>query len=56
MFICKERCIEKYEGPAVDWAKAMDRGSLGPCEICRKTGVCYDIPSSANWRRKSSRA
>lgn len=53
MFICTE-CVENYEGPAVDVAKAFGRMgmSFGPCELCHKTMGCYDIPSSANWQRK----
>ena len=57
MFVC-EKCIEKYEGPAVTAAQAtralvfFPRLSYGPCEVCHETGGCYDIPSSAQWLLK----
>lgn len=54
MFIC-EKCIDDYEGAPIEIGKLtiqMGRGSLGPCEMCGKVGVCADVPSSAPWGRK----
>ena len=55
MFICQTDCIDKYEGPAIDWAKAMPYSmSYGRCEFCGKTDGCYDVPSSAQWGPKKN--
>jgi len=57
MFVCNT-CIEKYEGPAIPYAKLTieaGMGSKGPCEICREVNVCADIPSSASWWPKGTR-
>lgn len=42
MFYC-EACAKKYNWPAEFW---MHR-SYGPCEMCKKTAACFDVPSSA---------
>lgn len=39
MFIC-EPCVD-----ANDLYNSMIFRSFGPCEICRKQGACFDIPS-----------
>lgn len=57
MFICLE-CLDKYDGPSIPYAKMTveyGRGSVGPCEVCRKTNVCADIPSSANFWLKENK-
>jgi hypothetical protein len=53
VFICK-KCLERYEGPAIDLAKSgLGLQSHGRCEVCeRGRQDCFDIPSSANWRIK----
>jgi len=38
MFYCKECQKER------NWPESM-LISFGPCEICNKTGECYDVPS-----------
>lgn len=38
MFICDE-CLKRYENE-----QSLIR-SLGPCELCKKTRPCNDIPS-----------
>lgn len=40
MFICK-KCVDLKPGQAV-----MLRKSLGECEICHETDVCFDLPPS----------
>lgn len=40
MFFC-EACKIKNNWPGIIPM------SYGPCEMCRKTGPCYDVPSSA---------
>jgi hypothetical protein len=56
MFIC-ESCLDDFEGPAIDVAKYLIllRGSHGPCEICRKTNICADVPSYADFRIKKEK-
>jgi hypothetical protein len=56
MFIC-EPCLDKYEGLAVEMAKALIlfTGSFGPCEVCRKASNCADVPSSANFSLKKEK-
>ena len=39
MFYC-QKCAEKNKWP--DWS--LHR-SHGPCEICKKTADCFDVPS-----------
>ena len=54
MFIC-EPCLNKYEGSAIDTARFLmevKMGSYGPCEVCRKTSVCVDIPSYGRFKLK----
>lgn len=53
MFICKTNCIEKFEGSAVEWAKAIGRVSYGPCEICRTTDECFDV--KGDYKRKEKK-
>jgi len=38
MFYC-EKCAKKYNWP--DYGSQ----SIGPCEICGKHAVCFDVPS-----------
>lgn len=42
MFYC-EACAKKSKWPYEFWMGQ----SHGPCEICGKTSVCVDVPSSA---------
>lgn len=56
MFICQANCIDRYEGSAVDYAKLVGPRSFGPCEVCRRTGSCYDLYSgNPNWRLKKAK-
>jgi hypothetical protein len=56
VFICRERCIQKYEGPAVQLAIAFGPASFGACEVCREVGHCYDIWSgNPNWWLKGKK-
>jgi hypothetical protein len=42
MFFCEECRIER------GWpGSILGPRSYGPCEVCRKTGPCHDVPSSA---------
>lgn len=55
MFICRNCLKNKCEGPPISYALMMVEsgfGSYGPCEVCRITGRCADIPSSANFTIK----
>jgi hypothetical protein len=55
MFICYPCLSDRCEGSGVSYAKMtieIGRGSLGPCELCRNTRPCADIPSGGAWRLK----
>lgn len=57
MFLC-EKCLDNYSGPAVGTAKFFlidcGRGSYGPCEDCKKYGMCADVPSSVLRRKEKN--
>lgn len=40
MFFC-DNCARKYQ-----WPESYSK-SLGPCEVCKRTGLCNDVPSYA---------
>lgn len=41
MFFCEECRVKK------GWPKGYGPGSRGPCEVCKKTANCHDVPSKA---------
>ena len=47
MFYC-ERCREKN-----DWPDSLTR-SYAPCEVCKKTAMCFDRPSYSLPKKKES--
>lgn len=46
MFYCKE-CAQEYEYPTNFYLPR----SRGPCELCKKGAICFDVPSSTLLRR-----
>lgn len=48
MFICK-KCLPKYE---IKYSEIDLRKSYGSCEVCEKTGVCYDVPHGGYSRKQ----
>jgi len=52
MFVC-DKCLDGYEGSAVEFAKARGPVSRGRCEDCGEPHACYELYSgSAGLRRK----
>jgi len=57
MYICIEKCLDEFEGPAINLARLIDwLKDIGRCEVCGEGPVvCFDIPTPAGCRKKDQK-